>query len=61
MAVIGLLIMALILVPPFWILLPRAGIPATVALVAIVPLGAVILLWVLAIREWPSDGMSGSV
>ncbi|MEM9060758.1 MAG: hypothetical protein AAGD13_09895 [Pseudomonadota bacterium] len=60
MAIIGILIMALILVPPFWILLPRAGIPSTVALVAAIPLGAVILLWVLAIREWPSGGISGS-
>ena len=55
MAIIALLIYAVILVPPFWVLLPRAGIPATVALVAAIPLGAVILLWVLAIRKWPSD------
>lgn len=59
MAVIGLLIMAIILVPPFWIILPRAGIPAQVALVAIIPLGAIILLWVLAIRQWPNDDVAG--
>ena len=48
----ALLISALILVPPFWVLLPRFGFPAPVALVAIIPLGAVILLWVMAIRTW---------
>lgn len=56
MAIIGFLIVAVLLVPPFWVILPRAGIPAPVALVAAIPLGAVILLWVLAIRTWPKDG-----
>ncbi len=59
MIVVGFLIYALVLVPPFWFLLPRAGIPPTIALVAAIPIGAVILLWVLAIRQWPSDGASG--
>ena len=59
MPVIGFVIMALVLVPPFWFILPRAGIPASVALIAAIPVGAVILLWVLAIRKWPTDGASG--
>ena len=59
MAIIGILMVAVLLVPPFWIILPKAGIPAQVALVAAIPLGAIILLWVLAMRQWPSDDIAG--
>ena len=59
MAIIGLLMVAVVLVPPFWIILPKAGIPPQVALVAAIPLGAIILLWVLAIRQWPNDDIAG--
>ena len=55
----GFLIHALVLVPPFWFLLPRAGISPGMALFAAVPVGAVVLLWILAIRNWPCDGASG--
>ena len=59
MAIIGILMVAVLLVPPFWIILPKAGIPPQVALVAAIPLGAIILLWVLAIRQWPNDDIAG--
>ncbi|MGF1501503.1 MAG: hypothetical protein ACFBSD_06775 [Paracoccaceae bacterium] len=39
----------------FWHLLPRAGLDRLWAFVALVPLGAVVLLWVLAFRPWPGD------
>ena len=55
MALIGLIISAALLVIPFWMILPRVGISAPVALVAIIPLGAVVLLWVLALKRWPND------
>ncbi|MEO1490931.1 MAG: hypothetical protein AAFV19_02115 [Pseudomonadota bacterium] len=58
-AILGFLIVAAILVIPFWRILPRAGLPAPVALVAVIPLGAVILLWVLAFKRWPLDDVSG--
>ena len=58
MAVIALLISAVILVSPFWFILPRVGIPSTVALVAVIPIGAVILLWIVAIREYQSGNGS---
>ncbi|PRX32703.1 hypothetical protein SAMN05216257_10674 [Meinhardsimonia xiamenensis] len=45
------LIYAVLVVVPFWRLLPRFGIPNWVALVAIFPLGALILLWVMAFRD----------
>lgn len=59
MALIGFLLAAVVLVPPFWIILPKAGIPAQVSLVAAIPLGAIILLWVMAIKQWPSDDLAG--
>lgn len=40
-----------ILVVPFWRLLPKFGMTSWISLVAIIPLGAVILLWVLAFSE----------
>ena len=58
-AILGFLIVAAILVIPFWRILPRAGLPAPVALGAVIPLGAVILLWVLAFKRWPLDDVSG--
>ena len=46
-----LLIMAVLLVVPFWRILPRHGIPNWVALVAVIPVGALILLWVVAFKD----------
>ena len=53
-----ILLMILIMVLPvvcFWRILPRAGIPAPVAILAIMPLLAIILLAVLAFKTWPGD------
>ncbi len=49
--VTGFLFLAVILVVPFWRILPRFDIPAPFALLAILPMGAVILLWVIAFRD----------
>lgn len=46
-----MLIFAALLVVPFWRILPRYGIPAPVSLVAIIPLGALVLLWVVAFKD----------
>lgn len=53
-----MLIFAILLVVPFWRILPRYGIPAPVSLVAIIPLGALVLLWVVAFKDdiGPSGG-----
>ncbi len=53
------LVFAALMVVPFWRLLPRAGIAAPWALVSVVPLGALVLLWVLAFRRWPGDAVMG--
>lgn len=47
----GFVFLAVLLVVPFWRLLPRFGIAAPYALLAVLPVGAVILLWVMAFRE----------
>ncbi|MDA7428722.1 hypothetical protein PGB28_09645 [Primorskyibacter aestuariivivens] len=46
-----LLIMGALVVVPFWRLLPRYGIPNWVAIFAIFPLFALILLWVIAFKD----------
>lgn len=48
------LIVAVVIVIPFWRLMPRFGMPNWLSLVAIIPLGALVLLYVMAFRD--SDG-----
>ncbi len=48
---IWLLILAALVVIPFWRILPRYDMPSWVALVAIIPLGALVLLWVVAFKD----------
>ncbi len=49
------LVAAVLTVIPFWRILPRAGVAAPWALAAVIPFGALVLLWVLAFRKWPGD------
>lgn len=49
---IGILIAAAILAYPFSRILPRVGLNPWISLVAIIPIGAIILLWVVALRDW---------
>ena len=44
-------VFAALVVIPFWRLLPRFGIPNWVSLVAIIPLAALVLLWVMAFKD----------
>jgi len=53
---IWLVVMAALLVIPFWKILPRNGIPAWVAVFAIIPVGALILLWVVAFKDTLTSG-----
>jgi len=48
---VWLLVMAVLLVVPFWRILPRYGISNWVSIVAIIPLGALILLWIVAFKD----------
>lgn len=49
--IIWLLVMGVLLVVPFWKILPRNGIPSWVAIFAAIPLVALILLWVVAFKD----------
>ena len=53
---IWMLIAAALVVVPFWRLLPRFGIPSWVAILAIFPPVALILLWVMAFRDRMTGG-----
>jgi len=57
---IGLVLLIILLflvlhIVPFMKLLPRAGISGWLGIIAVIPLGALILLWVLAFMKWPGD------
>ena len=47
----GFLFLAVLLVVPFWRLLPNYGISKYYSVLAILPVGALILLWILAFRD----------
>ena len=51
-----LLIVGALVVVPFWRLLPRFGIPNWVAVFAIFPVVALILLWVMAFKDDAEGG-----
>jgi membrane protein implicated in regulation of membrane protease activity len=53
---IWLIIVAALVIVPLWRLLPKFGIPSWVSLVAIVPFGVIILLWVMAFRDRVDGG-----
>jgi len=52
--------MAILLVVPFWKILPRYGMAAPISLVAVFPLAALVLLWIIAFKDGadgPADGV----
>lgn len=54
-AIIQWLIAAAILfVVPFWRIIKRTGFKPALALLALVPGGILVLLWVIAFAKWPA-------
>ena len=51
MGLIWTLIFSALTVIPFWRLLPKYGFSEKLALLAIIPVGALILLWMIAFRD----------
>ncbi len=49
--VIWMLVVAVLLCIPFWKILPRSGIPSWVAIFAVFPPIALILLWIVAFKD----------
>ena len=58
--ILGILIFGGLLVVPFWIILPRFGVPSWLAIAAPVPAFALVLLWLMAVRKLmnPRGGQS---
>ncbi|WP_255564391.1 hypothetical protein [Mameliella sp. CS4] len=54
--ILWLIVLGALVVVPFWKLLPRFGIPNWVAIFAIFPLVALILLWVMAFKDQIDGG-----
>lgn len=51
---IGMLVVAILIVIPFWRLCERAGFPGLVSLLILIPLVNLLFLYWLAFAEWPS-------
>ena len=49
---LAILIAAALVAYPFSRILPRVGLNPWISLVAIIPIGAVVLLWIVAFRDW---------
>ncbi len=49
---IGYLIAGIVMAYPFSRILPRVGLNPWFSLVCFIPVGALILLWVVAFRDW---------
>jgi len=56
--VIFMLIFAALMIIPLWRLLPQFRIPSWVSLIAIIPFGVIVLLWVMAFRDKLDGGRS---
>jgi hypothetical protein len=54
-ALVVWLLVAAVIVVPFWRILPRAGLPAWLSLLALFPFLALALLWIMALKRWPGD------
>jgi hypothetical protein len=54
-----LIVSAVIWVVPLYRLLPRAGMNANLAFIAVIPIAGLVLLWVLAFSRWPGDAGEG--
>ncbi len=54
MGPLGMLIIAALLVVPFWRICERLGIPGVTALLIIVPMVNIVFLYWLAFAEWPA-------
>ncbi|MEZ5818068.1 MAG: hypothetical protein R3D44_13385 [Hyphomicrobiaceae bacterium] len=52
---IGMVIVALIVIWPFWRICEKAGYPGVTALLSVIPLVNVVFLYWLAFSDWPSQ------
>ena len=57
--VIWTLVMAVVVVIPFWRICSKAGYPGWLSVLILIPLVNLVFLYVLAFSEWPSDRTLG--
>lgn len=50
-----LIVSALFFVVPFWRICARAGFKPGLSLIALIPGGILVLLWVIAFAKWPAS------
>lgn len=69
MAILPIIIIILLTIPvtllltvlPFWFICKKAGFPGPLSLLMLVPIGNIVLFFVLAFAEWPAlRGQTGS-
>jgi uncharacterized protein (DUF983 family) len=53
---IWVLVIGVLIVVPFWKLLPRYGLPSWAALLTIFPLVALVFLWIMAFKDSGDGG-----
>ena len=57
--VVWTLVMAVVVVIPFWRICSKAGYPGWLSVLILIPLVNLVFLYVLAFSEWPSDRTLG--
>lgn len=50
----GLIVAAILFLYPLWRIFSRAGLPAPLALLVLLPLGQIIVALILAFARWPN-------
>lgn len=58
---LAVIIVIAIQIVPFWKIFPRAGWSPWMSLLMVVPLVNLILLYVLAFKQWPNDVVTGAL
>lgn len=56
---IGLLIVAALVVPPYWQLWKRTGHSPWLSLLILIPVVNIVSIWVLAFKAWPAVDRAG--
>jgi len=55
MTLILIVLYLFVVVFPIWKILDRMGFPGWLSLLSLVPILNLVMLWVLALREWPVE------
>jgi hypothetical protein len=56
---LGIIIAAILFLYPLWRIFSRAGLPAPLSLLVLLPLGQIIVALILAFARWPNTAPPG--